>query len=651
VPSTSAAVFPNDVFVSYGHLDNLQLGDGRDGWVTAFHNDLAVLLSQEIGRPARIWRDERLEGNTDFGPELLAALRESAVILPIVSRRYVESEWCIRELSRFVEYAGAALTDLRTHRARVCPVLVNPLPHHDLPPLLQRFLGYRFFGSPGGATRATRLDRRFGEAHQQAYYQVLQDLAEDVGQLIRSMAATDNGAGHRVAGGTIFLASGSEDTREIREGIARDLRGRGLAVVPQGLPPGGGKDLDDLMLSQMAQSDLSIHLVGAEMATGRSPEFARIELQARRAHELSGRGLPSLFWIDPELPLSSAVAGSDHRYLAWLRDEVAKAQSIDLVQSHVEELKSVAMDMLGQGGGRGGPVDATPIYVAEATSDLAAERSRLTAGLAQKGHTVLGAAAAPYTPAYLDSVRPEMEKARISIHVLGGRRAVVPEGLDRTTDQLQADLAAQRLEGGGLDQILWLVPSSELDPRQRSVRESLAAASVQHDHVHLVDGGDLATVEALVERLLRPTPSDPATDATAGTVGEGEGSVYLLYDEADWEAAEELRDRLWDLGVDVLSPLSDGSPEEVREQHEENLREATAVLVFHATAGERWLTVQVRNLRRAPALRDGRPLLVGVWMAPPDDRHKERFRVRGVTVLQSSEDADVEQFLNGPGAE
>ncbi|HEX8279483.1 MAG TPA: toll/interleukin-1 receptor domain-containing protein, partial [Segetibacter sp.] len=93
--------FEKDVFISYAHLDDKPLDEGTNGWITQFHRLLQTRLSQTIGHDLNIWRDERLTGNEVFGPEIEAQLPKLKVMVSIVTPRYVESDWCKRELNYF----------------------------------------------------------------------------------------------------------------------------------------------------------------------------------------------------------------------------------------------------------------------------------------------------------------------------------------------------------------------------------------------------------------------------------------------------------------------------------------------------------------------------------------------------------------------
>ena len=46
--------FEGDAFISYAHLDNIGLAEGRKGWVANLHRALEIRVAQLLGKDARI---------------------------------------------------------------------------------------------------------------------------------------------------------------------------------------------------------------------------------------------------------------------------------------------------------------------------------------------------------------------------------------------------------------------------------------------------------------------------------------------------------------------------------------------------------------------------------------------------------------------
>jgi len=97
--------YDNDVFISYGHIDNQPFGDPGGGWVDIFHEHLQNFVNVHVGHRAKVWRDKRLTGGEIFSDEIEQQLRSSAVLVSVISPAYMQSEWCNRELVGFAKAA------------------------------------------------------------------------------------------------------------------------------------------------------------------------------------------------------------------------------------------------------------------------------------------------------------------------------------------------------------------------------------------------------------------------------------------------------------------------------------------------------------------------------------------------------------------
>ena len=120
--------FQGDAFISYAHMDNVELIEGRKGWVTNLHRALEIRVGQLLGKPPEIWRDPKLQGNDAFGETLMERLRRVASLISVVSPRYVKSEWARRELEEFWKAAEQQGGVHFRNKARIFKVLKTPVP-------------------------------------------------------------------------------------------------------------------------------------------------------------------------------------------------------------------------------------------------------------------------------------------------------------------------------------------------------------------------------------------------------------------------------------------------------------------------------------------------------------------------------------------
>ena len=123
--------FENDIFISYAHADNLNGPVGDDpsnGWVLSFasmlKNTLKDTLKKEISQSddeLKIYWDDRIAKGEPLDWQLNPAVEKSAIFVMVMSEHYLESEWCQKEVSWFLENVKKR-ADLKANR--LWPVFV-----------------------------------------------------------------------------------------------------------------------------------------------------------------------------------------------------------------------------------------------------------------------------------------------------------------------------------------------------------------------------------------------------------------------------------------------------------------------------------------------------------------------------------------------
>src|SRR5262245_42305963 len=144
--------FDKHLFISYAHLDNQPFPPEQQGWITRFHASLEAFLNMRRGVKTEIWRDEKLQGNDIFADEIAAQFPRTALLVSILTPRYLKSEWCTREVQEFcncAQHSGGVVVD---NKARVFKVIKTPVDADELlPPVMRNALGYEFFTYQDGA--------------------------------------------------------------------------------------------------------------------------------------------------------------------------------------------------------------------------------------------------------------------------------------------------------------------------------------------------------------------------------------------------------------------------------------------------------------------------------------------------------------------
>ena len=190
----------HNAFISYAWVDNRPFEPAQSGWVSTFVDGLRKHLGRELGRKElgdRVWLDyEKLRGSDSIKGIIQSELESTHLLVPILSRGYLDSPWCRQELKAFLELHGA-------DSGRIFPVWMSPA--EVLPPELDALLKYKFWYEDGARKPRTRwfpdrdptdrdygrmgLGHRFGHRHHSGIWsaqRTLQNQSATVGSAVRT---------------------------------------------------------------------------------------------------------------------------------------------------------------------------------------------------------------------------------------------------------------------------------------------------------------------------------------------------------------------------------------------------------------------------------------------------------------------------------
>jgi hypothetical protein len=370
--------FEYDIFISYGHVDDEDPAGELKGWVDLLVERLPRAVVGYLGDKPRVWRDEQsLSRHRPLDECILEGIARSRLFVPIVSPRYVLSDWCRRELETFcaAEAAGAG-----SQRSRVFKVIKTPLlPHMKEPEQLSALLGYAFYEMEGDRPREFSPD--VTPAKDQRYWDALGRLAWDITNTLVALrsapdalpsaataattttittptpanataadSAAANGGAAGAAARLVYLAESTSDLSKEREQVRDELRQRGYAVLPeQRLPLEERQKTEGAVRADLARCALSVHMVGARY--GSSPEddpTSVVQIQEALASE-RGAADPSfkrILWMPPGLS-TDALKVTDARQLAFVSElQTRITAGAELLQTTVEDLKTRVVEKL-----------------------------------------------------------------------------------------------------------------------------------------------------------------------------------------------------------------------------------------------------------------------------------------------------------------
>lgn len=221
-----------NAFISYAWRDNQPFEAGGQGWVGRFVDRLANHLGRTLPRDcaAGIWLDyEQMRGNADISAEIRAKLAASRLLVPILSKAWLDSPWCRQELQLFLDRHGP-------DSGRIFPIWMEPV--EGLPPPLDALLKYRFWQEDEHKQPRTRCfpghdptDREFGRLQQ--------DLARDMAATLQALHAAEGPQTEPAPpppptkrnGHKLVLVNGGEEDGELLQRVARHLKDRGIGCA------------------------------------------------------------------------------------------------------------------------------------------------------------------------------------------------------------------------------------------------------------------------------------------------------------------------------------------------------------------------------------------------------------------------------------
>ena len=355
--------FEDDALISYGHIDNQPLEDEERGWVDNLHERLEYRLGELLGHRPRIWRDPRLPGNVYFANELADRLRTTCVLVSVLSPGYLQSPWCMGELVEFCRAAeGSGGLKVEGGRLRAFKVVKTFVERERHPAEFQGQLGYEFYEIDQATGRPVEYGQQTGRHRDQRYWDKLNDLAWDIKQTLvaasppEASAATTTATPHvfGASKGTVYLAETSYDLREERDRIKRELQERGYDILPDRELPYKSPEYQEAVREGVLRAKLSVHLIGASY--GIIPEGAAgssvVRLQNEIAAERSGDpAFKRLIWLPERL---APQEGTQAEFIEYLKTSADPQRGAELLQTTLEELKSVIQVRLSSNGHRAG---------------------------------------------------------------------------------------------------------------------------------------------------------------------------------------------------------------------------------------------------------------------------------------------------------
>jgi hypothetical protein len=180
---------------------------------------------------------------------------------------------------------------------------------------------------------------------------------------------------------------------------------------------------------------------------------------------------------------------------------------------------------------------------------------------------------------------------------------------------------------------------SPRDQRQAEFVRQLVEEPAAHRGAEVIQD-TLQNLKTILEEKWRRAEQQEAAAAPKAAPA-GVPHVYLICDRQDEAAVEPLEDFLFEQGLEVSLSGFEHDEAAVTQIHWQTLEDCDGVLIYYGAGGKSWVEIKLRELLKAVGYRNGRPIEVqAVYVAPPPDRRKERFRSHTAEVIRQ----EGEQF-------
>lgn len=318
----------------------------------------------------------------------------------------------------------------------------------------------------------------------------------------------------------------------------------------------------------------------------------------------------------------------------WIKLDDVAHDIVDLLRS-IQASEASSTEQKKKKGG-----NDISVYLAETSYDLKELREDIKRDLLEHDFRIYpDQQLSLIAPELNDQVNNMLDDSKLSIHLIGNNYGIVPEGTDKSKIVLQNELAAQKSQKEGLKRLIWFPQNiATEDARQESFIASLKTNSELQKGAEIFET-PLEDLKFAIHDLLKEKEK-PILEMDSSGADEFDKipEIYLICDQKDLEYIAEVEDYLFDQGFNVTLPVFEGDESEVRLDHQENLLNTDAVIIFYGSGNELWMRSKVRELMKIAGYGRKKPLVnKAVLIAQPPAVYKDRFRAHGIVVLSAKE--------------
>ena len=336
-----------DIFISYANVDNEPDPGVERGWISTLLEGLENRLKQqtECREKCEVWFDKRLGGNEPLTDSIFGSLEKTAVLVVVLSRAYLKSDWCKRERAKFLDMIKS-----RTGKGRrVFLVELDKVEIRDRPDGFRDCKGYQFWTLDRERNRPRRLGVPQPSLEDRDYWSRVDDLGYELAAELDRVRRESDLAGQQQAAATVrdtrtsvFLAEPEQDVVTERNAVKRTLDQAGFRILPddnQKPYPRAATQWEAAVKEDLKKCDLFVQLLSerdGKIAFLSDMPQGFVQAQYDWARD---SGVEIVQWRNRELDVDS-IGDPDHQQL--LLQETVQAVGLEEFKRTVESKLNVA---------------------------------------------------------------------------------------------------------------------------------------------------------------------------------------------------------------------------------------------------------------------------------------------------------------------
>jgi len=329
--------FEIDVLITFCDQDNQS-----DGWVDYFRKHFVTVLAYISGVQHNVVPKGEFDSITS------PALNNAGILISILSPAFAKSANCQAYLQKF----DLATRDTASQVTRMFKVNKSPVAAGAQPPEIRDLFGYDLFHLDIDAGETRSFADYFSDEAERQYWMEMVDLCYDVNNTLlflkqgKSLKDVRNLFGQK----PVYLAQTGYDLTVQRNIIHRELQRLGYTVLPNRSLPGDLQTFERIVAEDLAQSGVSIHLIGADaglipVGTDKTAQELQnlLAMQRGQSAKEQNEEFPRFIWISSHL----AQAGERQRkFIESIRRDVESSDGAEIIQSQLEDFKAIIREEL-----------------------------------------------------------------------------------------------------------------------------------------------------------------------------------------------------------------------------------------------------------------------------------------------------------------